>query len=218
MTMRTTPTIFLLAALSMLALTATAKPISFADGWTFMHERDSDMIETNLYYSPTHWVSFGPSIARSRADDGRTRRDAQTMHVNLLAKRWNLADAQANIFTSYGLGRTETRGVANRTETAHHATLQGDYETRQFYTSFKFDAHRSPTFLDRTDTLQIGASPYAHDYDDLAFWVIAQVKKYRGLNDKTEAGAFIRLFRKNVWVELGLTEGRKSQMMLMINY
>lgn len=208
----------LLAVLSLLALSATAKPIAFADGWTFMHERDSDMIETSLYYAPTNWLSFGPSVTRARADDGRTRRDAQTMHVNLLAQRWNMPDAQANIFASYGLGRTKTFGAASRTETAHHATLQGDYETRQFYSSFKFDAHRSANFLDRTDTAQIGGSPYAHDYEDLAFWVIAQIKKYRGLNDKTEAGAFVRLFRKNIWVEIGITEGRKSQMMLMINY
>jgi hypothetical protein len=52
----------------------------------------------------------------------------------------------------------------------------------------------------------------------VALWFVGQVKKYRGLNDKTEGGAFVRVFYKNIWVELGVTEGRKSQMMLMINY
>jgi hypothetical protein len=211
-------------------LTAQAKPIAFANGWTFMHERDSDMIETDLYYAPTYWFSFGPTVTISQSDDKDIRREAQIMHTNFLLKRWNMHNAQANIFGTVGLGRVKTftntttpltpSGVRRdeRSETTQHATVQGDYETRQFYTSFKFDAHRSPTFLDRTDTAQIGFSPVAHDYEDLAVWFVAQVKKKRGINNETEGGAFVRLFRKNIWVEVGMTERRRSQLMLMINY
>jgi hypothetical protein len=211
------------ALVALAAAAASAKPISFADGWTFMHERDSDMIETDLYYAPKYWFSLGPTIAISRSDDKRTRREAAIFHTNFLLKRWNLANAQGNIFATAGVGRAKTFNTVGaarfeKEETTQHLTLQGDYETRQFYTSFKADAHRASSFLDRTDTAQIGFSPYAHDYEDLAIWFVAQVKKKRGLNDETEGGAFIRLFKKNIWVELGLTEGRKSQMMLMINY
>jgi hypothetical protein len=206
-----------------------AKPISFADGWTFMHERDSDMIETDLYYAPKYWFSLGPSTVIARSDDKLTRREAAIFHTNFLLKRWNMEGAQANVFTTVGLGRVKTKAFSpgaaagvfdkkERGENTQHATVQGDYETRQFYSSFKFDAHRASSFLDRTDTAQIGFSPYAHDYEDLAVWFVGQVKKKRGLNEGTEGGAFIRLFKKNIWVELGITEGRKSQMMLMINY
>lgn len=213
---------FLYPVLVAFTLPASAKPIAFSDGWTFMHERDSERIETDLFYAPTHWFSFGPAVFIARADDGASRREANLVHANFLVKRWNLSEAQGNIFASYGLGKTKTVFKSGRRvsldETAHHAVIQGDFETRQFYSSLKLDAHRSNSFLDRVDTAQIGASPYAHDYDDLAVWFVGQVKRYRGLNAKTEAGAFIRLFRKNIWVELGVTEGRKSQMMLMINY
>jgi hypothetical protein len=195
-----------------------------------MHERDSEMIGTDLYYAPKHWFSFGPTISITRSDDKLTRRESEVMHANFLLKRWNLPGAQGNLFASYGLGQVKTirfsphptqrDGFASRDnrETVHHAVVQGDYETRQFYSSFKLDAHRTSTFLDRTDTAQIGFSPYPHDYDDVALWFVGQVKKYRGLNDETEGGAFVRVFYKNIWVELGVTEGRKSQMMLMINY
>lgn len=195
-----------------------------------MHERDSEMIETDFYYAPKYWFSFGPTISIARSDDKLTRRESEVMHANFLLKRWNLPGAQGNLFASYGLGQVKTirfspdptrrDGFASRDsrETVHHAVVQGDFETRQFYSSFKFDAHRTSTFLDRTDTAQIGFAPYAHDYDDVALWFVGQVKKYRGLNDKTEGGAFVRVFYKNIWVELGVTEGRKSQMMLMINY
>lgn len=220
--------LLILAALT--AIPAAAKPIAFADAWTFMHERDSDMIGTDLYYAPTYWFSLGPSTAIARSDDKLTRRESAIFHTNFLLRRWNLEGAQGNVFATVGLGRVKTKtfspstsaaGVFDkreRDETTQHVTLQGDYETRQFYSSFKFDAHRASSFLDRTDTAQIGFSPYPHDYEDLAVWFVGQVKKKRGLNDETEAGAFIRLFRKNIWVELGMTEGRKSQIMLMINY
>lgn len=220
----------LLILVALTALPAAAKPIAFANAWTFMHERDSDMIETDLYYAPTYWFSLGPTTVIARSDDKLIRREAAIFHTNFLLKRWNLERAQGNVFATVGLGRVKTKtfspsttvvGVFDkreRDETTQHVTVQGDYETRQFYTSLKFDAHRASSFLDRTDTAQIGFSPYPHDYEDLAVWFVAQVKKKRGLNDETEGGAFIRLFRKNIWVELGMTEGRKSQIMLMINY
>jgi hypothetical protein len=226
------------AALTASIMPAHAKPIAFAEAWTFMHERDSDMIETDLYYAPTYWFSLGPTVLIARADDKQTRREAAIFHTNFLVKRWNLPNAQGNIFATLGAGRVKTiRTVANpnplasglpisgaptreveNKESTQHLTLQGDFETRQFFSAVKMDAHRASSFLDRTDTAQIGFSPFAHDYDDLAVWFIAQVKKKRGINNETEGGAFIRLFKRNIWVELGVTEGRKSQMMLMINY
>jgi hypothetical protein len=226
------------AALTASIMPAHAKPIAFAEAWTFMHERDSDMIETDLYYAPTYWFSLGPTVLIARADDKQTRREAAIFHTNFLVKRWNLPNAQGNIFATLGAGRVKTtRTVANpnplasglpisgaptreveNKESTQHLTLQGDFETRQFFSAVKMDAHRASSFLDRTDTAQIGFSPFAHDYEDLAVWFIAQVKKKRGINNETEGGAFIRLFKRNIWVELGVTEGRKSQMMLMINY
>ncbi len=215
---------------------AHAKPIAFADGWTFMHERDSNMIQTEFFYAPKYWFSFGPTTSIMKSDDHLNQMTTTLAQANYLVRRWNLPGAQANIFASYGIGKSlTTQWRANSAngvnspltkqdfnETAQRFVLQGDFETRQFYASIKADRYQTPLFLDRIDTAQIGVSPYAHDYDDLAIWFVAQVKKYRGVHfsqpDKTEGGAFVRLFRKNIWVELGVNERRKSQMMLMINY
>ena len=217
-----------------ISATAQAKPIAFANAWTFMHERDNDTIETDLYYAPTYWFSLGPTVVISQNHHNTVRREAAIMHTNFLLQRWNMPGAQGNIFITAGLGRVKTtsqndHGISHithlpvtiretRRENTQHVALQGDYETRQFYTSFKLDAHRASSFLDRADTFQMGFSPYPHDYEDLAVWFVGQLKKKRGLNNETEAGAFIRLFRKNVWLEVGVTEGRRSQVMLMINY
>jgi len=228
--------LFLFAYLAALSPNSNAKPIAFAESWTIMHERDSDMLETNLYYAPTYYFSFGPTVSITKSAEKGIRREANIMHANFLLKRWNMPNAQANIFTTVGLGRVKTIAPVmhapghlmqgnsqmnlrrENTENTRHVTLQGDYETRQFYTAFKADAHQTATFFDRTDTAQIGFSPVAHDYEDLAVWFIAQVKKKRGLHNNTEGGAFVRLFKKNVWVEIGMTERRRSQIMLMVTY
>ncbi len=215
------------------SLSANAKPIAFAEAVTMMHERDATMVSTEVYYAPKVWWSLGIADVKMISDNKQHEMDAKYAQFNFLLKRWNMPNAQANIFASAGFGWADSikQGVmgvihpghsvsqtARYSESARRFVLQGDYETRQFYSSLKFDVQQTPLFYDRIDTGQIGFSPVAHDYDDLAVWFVAQVKKYRGMTDKTEGGAFVRLFKKNVWVEIGVTERRKLQTMLMVNY
>jgi hypothetical protein len=229
-----------LAALSLIGITllgsapqADAKPIAFAEGVTVMHERDDTMVSTEVYYAPKVWWSLGIADVQMTSANKQHEMDAKYAQFNFLLKRWNMPSAQANIFASAGFGWADSvkQGVmgvqhpghvesqtARYSEYARRFVVQGDYETRQFYTSFKVDVQQTPLFYDRLDVGQIGFSPVAHDYEDLAVWFIAQVKKYRGMTDKTEGGAFVRLFKKNVWVEIGVTERRKLQTMLMVNY
>ena len=211
---------------------AQAKPIAFADAWTFMAEGDRYAESVEAYYAPAVWWSIGPMVGEMRTADRSHTARHEMLQANLLLKRWNLDNAQGNLFASLGVGTTYTT-LAARPGVAHpgHAddrpafyaeqgfrhVLQGDYETRRIYTSFKIDVHRTPLFFDRVDTVQAGFSPYAHDYEDLAVWFIAQAKRYRGMNDKSSLGGFVRLFRKNWWVELGVSD-RKPQAMFMYNY
>ena len=223
---------------------ANAKPVSYSDSWMFMHERDRNFIETQLNYSPTHWSSFGVATTLMKSDTKLLQMESTFLQANLLVNRWNLPGAQANIFASYGAGNTKITeayvvtpdGPAGHAahgfgapigasleqrryrERAERLGLQGDFETRQIYTAVRMDLMKTENFLDRIDTLQAGFSPVAHDYEDTAVWFIAQIKKYRGMHDKTESGAFVRLFKRNIWFELGVMERKKSQMMLMLTY
>lgn len=219
--------------LATVPLAVSAKPIAFSEAVTVMHEREFNTRGTEVYYAPAYWWSLGIADMQMNSDDKKRYMDTSFAQVNFLVKRWNMPNAQANLFASAGYGWADSTkegvmGVAHPghveaqttrySESARRYVLQGDYETRQFYSSLKVDVHQTPLFFERTDTAQLGFSPVAHDYEDLAVWFVGQVKKYRGMNDKTEAGAFVRLFKKNIWVEVGMTERRKSQMMLMINY
>ncbi len=237
------PLLVTVAAL-LIGQAAHAKPVSFSDSWMFMHERDRNLIETQLYYSPTHWFSVGSSTTLMKSDSKLVQMESTFLQANLLVKRWNLPGAQGNIFASYGAGTTkisegylvtpDTPGghaahgfgapVApslekrKYTERAQRLGAQADFETRQIYTSLRMDLMHTENFLDRIDTFQAGFSPVAHDYDDVAIWFIGQIKKYRGMHDKTESGAFLRVFKRNIWVEIGVMERKKSQVMLMLTY
>jgi hypothetical protein len=213
---------------------ASAKPIAFKDATTVMYERDANMTQTEIYYAPEYWWSVGFNNATMRSDRNPHEMRMQHLQANVLLKRWNLPGAQGNLFASAGYGFANNTlypvaGVAHPghssgqiaqfTESARRLGLQGDYETRQFYSSFKIDIHRSQTYADRTNVVQLGFSPYPHDYDDLAVWLVGQVKRYSGsMNNKTESGVFVRLFKRNVWVEIGMDENRRSNIMLMVNY
>ena len=101
------------------------------------------------------------------------------MRGNLLAKRWNLPGAQANVFVWGGLGRATGNDFAGST-LARNAGFQPDYETRRVYAAFRSDLQESDHFSHRIDTLQLGWAPYEHDYDTLATWFVVQGRRYTG--------------------------------------
>lgn len=203
-----------------------AKPIAFADGTTLMHERNTNMLESQAFYAPAYWWSVGPGFMRLTSDDKQKQREIGYVQFNYLVKRWNQSAAQGNLFAFTGIGTarsTDTGGSPRDTQTVWRYGGQGDYETRSVYTSFKTDGYRGARFSHRIDTLQLGFAPYEHDYDDLATWFVLQLRHYTGgLRDesarKVDQTAIVRLFKGPVWLELGVNRERHTQFMIMYNF
>ena len=81
------------------AAPAMAKPIAFADGTTVMAEYGAGtMQELQIFYAPRYDYSVGGGHVDFISDiDGRTEH-INYARLNWLAHRWNLDDAQANVF------------------------------------------------------------------------------------------------------------------------
>ena len=211
------------AALLLAGPPASAKPIAFQNGWTAMAEYGAGtMSEAQTYYAPKFWYSIGAGQLRLDAEDGRFSRDITYVRTNALLKRWNLPKAQANIFAFGGLGRATGSDFAGA-ETVGQAGLQADYETLRFYSSAKSEIHHATAFTHRIDTLQLGFAPYAHRYDGVATWVVAQGRTYTGgIYDGVEAALLLRLFAArrwgSVWFEAGPALDGKLQAMTMFNF
>jgi hypothetical protein len=207
-------------ALALLALSplATAKPIAFARGKTVMAEYGAGtMNEFQAFYAPTYWSSVGVGWTELQSVDGSKRRSFTYVRGNLLAHRWNLPGAQANVFVWGGLGQAS--GNDFEAELSREVGAQFDYETRRVYGSFKTDLQESAHSSNRIDTLQLGWAPYKHDYDTLATWIVVQGRTYTGgIFPGVEKALLVRFFKGGTWVEAGVTSDRKVQAMVMFNF
>jgi len=207
-------------ALALLALSpmAMAKPIAFARGKTVMAEYGAGtMNEFQAFYAPTYWSSVGVGWTELESVDGSKRRSFTYLRGNLLAHRWNLPGAQANVFVWGGLGQAS--GNDFHDELSREVGAQFDYETRRVYASFKSDLQESAHTSNRIDTVQLGWAPYKHDYDTLATWIVVQGRTYTGdIAPGVEKALLVRFFKGGTWVEAGATTEGKLQAMVMFNF
>ncbi|MFC3549578.1 hypothetical protein ACFOLC_00955 [Lysobacter cavernae] len=208
-----------LALFGLLPVMAMAKPIAFAKGTTLMAEYGAGtMNEVQVFYAPKYWWSAGGGWLELASEDGNKLRHIAYARGNLLAKRWNLPAAQANVFVWGGLGRATGNDFDGST-LARNVGFQTDYETRRVYAAFRSDLQESDRFSHRIDTLQLGWAPYAHDYDTLATWFVVQGRRYTGdLFDGTEITLLVRFFKGGTWIEIGATRDGKVQAMAMFNF
>ena len=208
-----------LVLLGLLPMAATAKPIAFAKGKTVMLEYGAGtMNEVQLFYAPRYWYSVGGGWLELTSEDDNKQRHISYLRGNLLAKRWNMPNAQANVFVWGGLGRATGNDFAGST-LARNVGFQADYETRRVYGAFRSDLQESDHFSHRIDTLQLGWAPYKHDYNTLATWFVVQGRRYTGdLFAGTETALLIRFFKGGTWVEVGATTDGKVQAMAMFNF
>ena len=202
-----------------MCLPLQAKPIAFANGTTVMAEYGAGtMEEVQGFYAPYYWLSLGGGRLHLDSDAADRTRDISYLRANYLVHRWNLEDAQANVFAWGGLG-TATGNDFRGSRLDREAGFQADYETRRIYASLMSDLHESSAYSHRVDTLQLGFAPYAHDYQDLAFWFVVQARQYTGqLHRGTETAALVRLFKGGAWIEAGVTGDGKPQLMAMFNF
>jgi hypothetical protein len=205
--------------LGLLPVAATAKPIAYANGTTVMAEYGAGtMNEVQVFHAPQYWWSAGGGWLELVSEDRSKQRHISYVRGNLLARRWNLPAAQANVFVWGGLGRA-TGNDFRGSVLARNVGFQIDFETRRVYTSLRSDLQESERFSHRVDTLQLGWAPYAHDYDTLATWFVLQARRYTGgLYEGTETAMLVRLFKGGAWLDVGATTDGKLQAMAMFNF
>lgn len=201
------------------SMSVMAKPIAFAGGYTVMAEYGAGtMEELQLFYAPRYDFSFGGGHLELDSDETTKSRSINYARLNYLLHRWNLDDAQANVFVWGGVG-SATGNTFTGSVLAENAGAQADYETRRVYASFKTDWQGSSEFSHRIDTLQLGLAPYRHEYGGIATWFLLQARQYTGgIHRGTESALLLRVFKGGVWVEAGVTNGGRLQAMAMVNF
>lgn len=194
--------ILLLLLISSLSLPAFAHPTAFEGAWGFMSYNDEKENEFSVNYSFKSYIAGGVSFFKFKDVEITVPR------VNTLLKRWNNEDSQGNIYLSGGYGLEKS---FNESQGVGFLQADADWESRQYYVSAQYVQflRKNSDVVSRDDIrqtkLRAGFAPYLADYNDLNTWLIWQIKKEN--EEDPETTQFVRLFYRNVLIELGATFG-----------
>lgn len=188
---------------------AYAKPISYVGGTMVMQENDETGNTVSMDYTLTPNLAVGVYAKHER---GEMDYDTIGPQANILVKRWNFPDGQANIFNMTGAGVSHFEG---ETEPSAWTGILADYETRRIFTSYEVRgmyAHDIETSL--WQRARVGVAPYKGDYEDLHTWVMLQVDHHPAKEDNIVVTPLIRLFKDTTLIEAGYSSNHHA----MINW
>jgi hypothetical protein len=131
-----------------------------------------------------------------------------------LVRRWNMPEAQANIWFIGGIGNI-TGNDFSGSKTMASPGIQVDYETTRIYVSATSRLYRAQGLNHDFASARAGFSFYEVDYDQTQPWFILEVRRMRGLTDKTEVTPMLRLIHNRYFVELGVNNASQARMNFM---
>lgn len=205
---------FLAAAGAALSLCAQAGPMGFKGSTMVMGDFGPNWQEAWVNYALTPRDALGVGTLTMRSDNHRLKREAMEVNATRLLARWNLPEAQANLWLVAGLGTlTGNDWVGSRTLVA--PGVQADYETTRVYLSANTRLYRATGMKHDYASVRAGFSFYATDYDETQPWLVLEARRMQGLSDKTEITPMLRLINPRYFVELGVNQMRQARFNLM---
>lgn len=204
-------------SLSILLLTAgaaAAHPVSFQDAWQLMLGGTESVQNLELYHSYTSKSAIGFHAMRFE-DEGDDDYYAGLQH-NWLLKRWNLPEAQANLYLGLGAGAAKQDG-----DTAAPAGLgffRADYETRRIYTAFESKLIGSEDVSRGVTSLSFGLAPYKAEFEQLNTWIILQLEHVSGMEDDLDVIPKLRFFKGPYFLEVGCSLDGDPLLNFMIHF
>ena len=170
--------------------------------------------EVLVNYALTARDAAGASALVMRSDDSTKTRQSTEATYTRLVQRWNMPESQANIWFIGGIGNI-TGNDFSGSKTMASPGIQVDYETTRVYVSATSRLYRAQGLNHDFASARAGFSFYEVDYDQTQPWFILEVKRMRGLMDKTEVTPMLRLIHNRYFVELGVNNASQARMNFM---
>jgi hypothetical protein len=205
------------ACLALLGTTVSAAPMGFKESWMVMGDLSPNWRESFANYAFSARDAAGPSLLSMRSDDKtRTRELAEVAYTRLL-KRWNLPHAQANVWFVGGLGAIRGNDFSG-TRAALTPGIQVDYETQRVYASAFARLYRAEGINHDFAAARLGFSFHETAYDEVQPWFVVEVRRMRGLSDRTEITPMLRLIHNRYFVEAGVNNSRQLRANFMYTF
>lgn len=196
------------------AATAGAHPVSFEDAWQLMLGSTDSVQNFELYHSYSPKAAFG--FHAMRFEDERDDDYFAALQHNWLLKRWNLPEAQANLY--FGLGAGAAKQDGESFAPAGLGFFRADYETRRIYTAFESKLIGSEDVSRGVTSLSFGVAPYKAEFEELNTWLIVQLEHVSGMEDDLDVIPKIRLFKGPYFLELGCSLDGDPLVNFMIHF
>lgn len=199
---------------SLASLSALCGPMGFKESWMSMGDVSPNWQEVFVNYALTARDAVGASALVMRSDDEtKTRQFTEAIYTRLI-RRWNMPESQANIWFIGGVGNI-TGNDFSGSKTMASPGIQVDYETTRIYVSATSRLYRAQGLNHDFSSARAGFSFYEVDYDQTQPWFILEVRRMRGLTDKTEVTPMLRLIHNRYFVELGVNNASQARMNFM---
>lgn len=176
-----------------------AHPVAYQGATGVMTWNQSFMSDEWLTYSFKPYAAAAGRFMRFDTTAGRVQFFAP--QADLLLKRWNASDSQANIYAYGAFGAMNFEGS---TAGAGLAGVEADAESRTLFALVKYEkmwSNLGPDFYDYQ--VRLGAAPYAAEFNEIASWFMIQYQYHPMLTRKYAVTPLARVFYKNFLVEVG---------------
>ncbi len=194
-----------------------AAPMGFEGSVMTMGDFNQNWREAGFNYAITSRDALGLTHLEFRSDNHKDKREVDTLNYTRLLSRWNLTDAQSNLWLFMGIG--EIRGsVDNQSIDSKFIASPGfqfDYETTRIYFATTHKLYRASNLNHDTTSIRAGFSFYEADYEKTQPWFILETKYTNQISDKIEVIPMLRLINKNIFVEGGVNNSGQPRLNLM---
>jgi len=201
--------LFSLVFLSLIA-PVRAAPMGFKESVMAMGDFGPNWREVFANYALTPRDAVGAGGLWMRSDDGLRQRSLADVGYTRLLTRWNLPNAQANVWFFGGLGAVTGNDFAG-SKLMVTPGVQADYETTRIYLAASARLYRARGLNHDFASLRAGFSFYEVDYDEVQPWLVIEARRMHGLSDTTEITPMLRLIHKRFFVELGANQSRQAR-------
>ena len=187
-------------ALAALAAPASARPVSYAGGWTLMQENNGMYSSLHTHYSPTATDSIGLYVEQNWDMDTTFT----GLQYNRLVRRWNAPQSQGNLYLKLGAGLVDPFSGGGA-EAASFAGIAADWETRRWFVSYDGRARDFGPDESVSHAARLGVAPYVAEFGELHTWAMLQIENNPEADEPLTFTPLLRFFKGPFLLEAGYT-------------
>jgi hypothetical protein len=201
----------------LVSFTAQAAPMGFKDSWMTMGDFSKTYRELTANYALTPRDAIGLTSTYMQTDDQSKSQTNNELTYTRLIKRWNMPNAQANIWFIGGVG--ETRGnFFNGAKATLSPGMQADYETTRLYASANARIYVADGITNNIVSARTGFSFYEANYDETQPWLIVEARRMSRVSNAYEVTPMLRLIHNRFFVEAGANLDGQPRVSFMYVY